>query len=54
MGDILSCSLGYIVGTLFAAVDFWWLSVLWIVISEVRLHETITALAQLRLRLRLS
>merc|ERR1712037_737323 len=35
LGDILSCSLGYIVGTLFAAVDFWWLSILWIVISEI-------------------
>merc|ERR1712241_91017 len=35
LGDILSCSLGYIIGTLFAAVDFWWLSILWIVISEI-------------------
>ena len=52
MGDILSCSLGYIVGTLFAAVDFWWLSVLWIVISEVRLHKTITALAQIEIEMR--
>ena len=35
LGDILSCAIGYIVGTLFAAVELWWLSLVWVVISEV-------------------
>merc|ERR1711879_993452 len=34
-GDSIQNILGYILGTLFAAVDFWWLSILWIVISEI-------------------
>ena len=38
MGDILSCAIGYIVGTLFAAVELWWLSIVWVVISEVSLN----------------
>ena len=35
LGDIFSCALGYIVGTVFLAVELWWLSLVWIVISEV-------------------
>ena len=35
LGDILSCALGYILGTLFLALDVWWLSLVWIVLSEV-------------------
>merc|ERR1711953_1477616 len=35
LGDILSCAIGYIVGTLFAAVELWWLSLVWVVISEI-------------------
>merc|ERR1712154_748274 len=33
LGDILSCSLGYIIGTLFAALDFWWLSILLAIVT---------------------
>ena len=35
LGDVLSCALGYIIGTVFLAVELWWLSIVWIVVSEV-------------------
>ena len=35
LGDIVSCGLGYIIGTVFLAVELWWLSLVWILISEV-------------------
>lgn len=35
LGDLVSCSLGYVLGTVFAAVELWWLSLVWIIISEV-------------------
>ena len=35
MGDVLSCAIGYILGTVFLAVELWWLSLVWIVVSEV-------------------
>jgi len=35
LGDLVSCALGYVLGTVFAAVEFWWLSLVWIIISEV-------------------
>ena len=35
LGDVLSCALGYILGTLFLAVELWWLSIVWILVSEV-------------------
>ena len=39
LGDVVSCALGYIVGTVFLAVELWWLSLVWIVISEVFHHQ---------------
>ena len=39
LGDILSCALGYILGTLFLALDVWWLSLVWIVLSEVSISQ---------------
>jgi len=35
LGDVLSCAIGYILGTVFLAVELWWLSLVWIVVSEV-------------------
>ena len=35
LGDVLSCAVGYILGTVFLAVELWWLSLVWIVVSEV-------------------
>ena len=35
LGDIVSCGLGYIIGTVFLAVEMQWLSLVWILISEV-------------------
>merc|ERR1719336_204590 len=35
LGDVLSCALGYILGTVFLAVELWWLSIVWIVVSEI-------------------
>lgn len=35
MGDVLSCAVGYILGTVFLAVELWWLSIVWILVSEV-------------------
>ena len=35
LGDLVSCALGYVLGTVFAAAEFWWISLLWIVASEV-------------------
>ena len=35
LGDLVSCALGYVLGTVFAALDFWWLSIVWVLISEV-------------------
>jgi len=35
LGDLFSCALGYIIGTVFLALDLWWLSLVWILISEV-------------------
>ena len=35
VGDVLSCAVGYILGTLFLAVELWWLSIVWILVSEV-------------------
>merc|ERR1712123_262192 len=34
LGDLFSCGLGYIIGTVFLAVELWWLSLVWILISE--------------------
>ena len=39
LGDVLSCALGYILGTLFLALDLWWLSLVWVAVSEVTFHE---------------
>ena len=40
LGDVLSCALGYILGTLFLALDLWWLSLVWVAVSEVtKFHE---------------
>ena len=46
LGDVLSCALGYILGTLFLALDLWWLSLVWVAVSEVtKFHEiALTAL----------
>ena len=46
LGDVLSCALGYILGTLFLALDLWWLSLVWVAVSEVtKFHEiSLTAL----------
>merc|ERR1712079_74283 len=35
VGDVLSCAVGYILGTVFLAVELWWLSIVWILVSEV-------------------
>ena len=35
IGDIFSVGLGYILGTVFLAVDLWWLSIVWTAVSEV-------------------
>ena len=35
LGDLFSCGLGYVFGTLFAALGLWWVSLVWIVASEV-------------------
>ena len=35
IGDIFSVGLGYILGTVFLAVELWWLSIVWILVSEV-------------------
>ena len=35
MGDVLSCAVGYILGTVFLAVELWWLSIVWALVSEV-------------------
>ena len=37
IGDIFSVGLGYILGTVFLAVELWWLSILWTAVSEVKL-----------------
>merc|ERR1711892_794635 len=34
-GDIFSCAVGYIIGTFFVAIELWWLSLVWVVLSEV-------------------
>ena len=31
----MSCAVGYILGTVFLAIELWWLSIVWIVVSEV-------------------
>ena len=36
IGDIFSVGLGYILGTVFLAVELWWLSIIWTALSEVR------------------
>ena len=36
IGDIFSVGLGYILGTVFLAVELWWLSILWTALSEVK------------------
>ena len=43
LGDLVSCALGYVLGTVFAAVEFWWISLIWIVASEVNSISTETA-----------
>ena len=37
IGDIFSVGLGYILGTVFLAVEMWWLSLVWAALSEVSL-----------------
>ena len=39
IGDIFSVGLGYILGTLFLAVELPWLSIVWAVLSEVTLYS---------------
>merc|ERR1712106_838629 len=34
LGDLTSCGFGFVLGTLFAALDLWWISLVWIVSSE--------------------
>ena len=36
LGDLFSCGLGYVLGTLFAALELWWISLVWVVVSEVQ------------------
>ena len=52
LGDVLSCALGYILGTLFLALDLWWLSLVWVAVSEVtKFHKiSLTALVTIRWR----
>ena len=38
-GDLFSCAFGYVLGTFFAALELWWLSLVVIVISEVSSHH---------------
>ena len=38
IGDVFSCGLGYILGTIFLAVELWWLSVVWALVSEVYIY----------------
>merc|ERR1712106_1091089 len=33
-GDIFSCAIGYILGTVFVAVELWWFSLVWVIVSE--------------------
>ena len=40
LGDVLSCAVGYILGTVFLAIELWWLSIVWIVVSEVNKKVT--------------
>ena len=35
LGDVTSCALGYILGTVFLAIELQFLSVVWILVSEV-------------------
>ena len=35
IGDVFSCGLGYVLGTVFLAFEFWWLSIVWALVSEV-------------------
>ena len=35
IGDVFSCGLGYILGTIFLAFELWWLSIVWAIVSEV-------------------
>ena len=39
IGDIFSVGLGYILGTVFLAVELWWLSILWTALSEVKYFQ---------------
>jgi len=35
IGDVFSCGLGYVLGTVFLAFELWWLSIVWALVSEV-------------------
>jgi len=35
LGDLVSCGAGYVLGTVFAALDAWWLSLVWVTLSEI-------------------
>jgi len=37
LGDLVSVALGYILGTVFAAVELWWLSIVFVLLIEVGL-----------------
>lgn len=37
LGDLVSCALGYILGTVFAAVELWWLSLVVVLLVELGL-----------------
>jgi len=37
LGDLVSCAVGYILGTVFAAVELWWLSIVVVLLIEVAL-----------------
>ena len=39
VGDIISMVVGYTIGTMFFQVGVWWLSIVWILASEVNLRE---------------
>jgi hypothetical protein len=40
-GDIFSTTVGYTLGTVFFDAGVWWLSVVWIYLSEVRIYSCV-------------
>ena len=50
IGDVFSCGLGYVLGTVFLAFELWWLSIVWALVSEVSISLLLSTTTHILLK----